>query len=185
VTLYGTVKIGSSSYSVPDAMIGRTCRIVQTPFDVIIREISSPNRQVIHERAQDCVNKILLEHVLPSLVRKPGAMVRWAHRHLLFPREEFQRYFDWLTIRLGDAAEREFLKSINLIQHTNLSDIAAGIELIMENDSSSPFLDLKNLLIGSGHRPTAEAAPRQLSLQPRLSMYDSLIPKPMLGVTAS
>jgi len=185
VTLYGTVRIGTSSYSVPDAMIGRPCRIIQTPFEVVIREISGLKREIIHERAADCENRILLEHVLPSLVRKPGAMVRWAHRGILFPDERFRRYFDWLCQRFPGTSEREFLRSINLIQHTSLEDIATGIELIMESESSSPFTDLKNLLIGPGHRPNDQSAQNQQRLSPKLSMYDSLIPQPLIEESAS
>lgn len=181
---YGLVRIAKSSYSVPDQMIGRPCIVELTAFEVIIRELGGAARVIIHQRQLDSKNSILLEHVLSSLVRKPRAMLRWAHRDLLFPTPIFRRFYDRLKKQDADRAERDFLKSLNLIQYVTLSDIGAGMELVLEGVATDLYEELKRLVVGGGVQPQREGLAPQPALNPRLSDYDSLIPslKEVIGL---
>ncbi len=184
---HGTVRIErcKASYSIPDTAIGKWCRVVISPFDVKIYEKSSHTPIIaIHERLPEEVPSILLEHVLPSLVRKPAAMIRWSHREILFPLPQFRRYYAFLQKRFPECAERQFLQGINLIQYVTINEISLAMELVMESDSHDPFDDLKRILLTDGHRPNHQEHLNQKKLSPRLSMYDSLIPN-LQGETAS
>jgi len=180
---HGTIRVSKSSYSVPDSMIGEPCHTVIGAYDVRISRIGTSVRDaivVVHPRKPDGENSILLEHALPSLVRKPHAMVRWAHRSILFPSPTCEKFYARLQKIEGYAAEREYLRAINLVQHTSFSEIIAGMELVLETPSQTLFDDLRTLLLGE-RRPGAvidiTSRLNQRPLIPELSKYDSLIPK--------
>jgi len=171
VSAFGTVRIFKGAYSVPDRFIGMQLKVVPTPYQIRIynrRELIA-----VHQRRPEGENGILLEHILPSLVRKPRAMVRWSHRQILFPTPIFEDFYKKL-VRLDPAsAEREFLKSINLVHHASLSDIAAGLELVMAHHETNFFEHLKELLLNE-RRPTNLIELRPIN--PKLTDYDCFIP---------
>lgn len=180
-TSYGTVRIGKSAYSVPDKAISTPCRVVSGPYGVRIWRVGGKKECLAeHPRKPDGENSILLEHVLPSMVRKPQAMVRWAHRDLLFPQPVFERFYKRLRQINSESAEREFLRSINLIHFTPMSELAIGMELVLETRAENMFEDLKELLLGRrAPADVIEISTRenQIAIQPKLSIYDSFIPK--------
>ena len=180
---YGTVRIAKTTYSVPDAMIGVPCRVVAGAYDVKIYRAGGKGEIVAtHTRKKEGESSIPLEHVLPSLTRKPRAMVRWAHRAILFPTPVFSRFYERLKQLFPDDAEREYLRAINLVHYTTLAEIGAGMELVLEAASLCPFEHLKELVLAGGHHPptagpAAAVVPTQIPLHPELTMYDSLIPQ--------
>ena len=174
---YGVLVLSGSRYSVPDHLIGRQVKAVTTAYEVKIYETTPRTTLVvIHPRKPEGENSILPEHMLTSLVRKPQAMVRWAHREILFARPIFRHYYSYLQKIMPLRAESEFLKSLNLIHHTTFDEIAIGMELVLAAKSREPFCDLKTLLLTAGHFPPAalEVLP-QTPINPELSIYDSLI----------
>lgn len=178
-TSFGTVHALKSTYSVPDEVIGKTLRVVIGAYDVKIYHAGDETSLIVaHPRCVDGEKSILMEHVLPSLIRKPHAMVRWAHKELLFPKPIFKTYYARLQKLFGYAAEREYLRTINLVQYVPLTEIAAGIELVLESESLSPFEDVKHLVLDLGSMPSraGDHALSQEPLSPVLSIYDNLIP---------
>ncbi len=182
-TSYGTVRIAEAIYSVPDEAIGVACRVVASAYQIkIYRSGGKEELLAVHQRKPEGESSLPLEHILPSLIRKPRAMVRWAYRDILFPEPIFKRFYERLRSLSQDGAEREYLRAINLVQYTTLAEIAAGMELVLETNSDAPFEQLKVLLLPGGHRPSGGAGPStaaftQVPLKPELSMYDSLIPQ--------
>jgi transposase len=181
-SLHGTVRINKSVYSVPDTAIGVPCRTIMGPYETkIYRADSSHTLIATHPTKAEGESSVLLEHILPSLLRKPHALIRWAHRDLLFPNPVCRKFYSRLKELDSSTAEREFLRCINLVQHIPLLEITAGMELIMETSSLLLFDDLKSLLFGE--RRPAEVIDishllGQRPLQPELSQYDALIPNP-------
>lgn len=174
VNAYGTVRIGKSTYSVPDEVIRQNVRVVVGPYDVKIYALTAKEPLVaVHPRMPDNENSVLVAHTLRSLIRKPHAMVRWRHKEILFPSPIFRKYYAYLQNLLNYGAEREFLKTINLIHHVSLDEIASAIELVIEAVSTTPFHHVKDLLHG---RDPDQHVPQQSPLCPVLSLYDELIP---------
>lgn len=175
---YGTIRFGKSIYSVPDTVIGTECRLVIGAYKVEIYRgtiiVAS------HIRQSEGKHSMLLEHILPSLIRKPQAMIRWAHREILFPEPIFNQFYEYLVSMDSYSAEREFLRSINLVQYTDLRDIATGMELLISTKSTKPFEELKDLLLLE-RRPCSvidiTTLIEQRPLKPKLSDYDCFIPK--------
>ena len=172
---YGTLRVGKSTYSIPDEMIQSPCKVVLGPYDVKVYPTEGQKRLVVcHPRQSEGEHSLLLEHVLPSLVRKPQAMVRWAHRHLLFPTDIFQSFYQRLKRQDLHSCEREYLRTINLIQHVSWQDLSVAMELQLESKEAFSFESTRELLLG---RPSKDMDRQQEPLQPRLSQYDSLIPQ--------
>jgi len=177
---YGTVHIRDSNYSVPDAAINQGVRVVVGPYDVKIYRTDNKECVSVHPVVGDGENSILLKHILPSLIRKPHAMVRWHHRKILFPSPCFKLFYKKLTQLDELGAEREFLRTINLVHHTTLSEIAVAIDLVLETGSPNLFEDIRELLLGE-RRPAnvidITLRMNQEKLNPKLSDYDNFIPK--------
>lgn len=132
-----------------------------------------------HPRKPEGTNSLSLAHILPSLVRKPHAMIRWAHRDILFPSPICHSFYARLKQQESYGAEREYLRAINLVHHVALSEIITGMELILETRSHKMFEDLRDLLLGERRpSPVIDITSRlnQSPLQPELSKYDCLIP---------
>ena len=179
---YGSIRVGKSVYSLPDSWINKACKVVSGPYDVKIY-LANPNNKtdiVTHSRKADGEHSILLEHVLPSLVRKPHAMVRWCHRDILFPNEISKQFYSQLKKIEGYSAEREYLRCINLVQQVPLSEILIGMELVLGSNSNQLFNELRDLLLHE-RRPAdvidIQCWFSQKPLKPDLSEYDKFIPK--------
>jgi transposase len=171
---FGTVAINKSSYSVPDSLIGVECKLVLDAFRLRVYQAGQGSKLIAdHPRVESEDHHIELSHVLPSLVRKPHAMVRWAHKEILFPSDSFHKYFAYLGHLYPEAQEREYLKTINLIQYVTLSDIEIAIDIVRKASSKHPFDDAKTLLL-STKEPLQPI--EQTPLKPTLATYDFFIP---------
>ncbi len=175
----GTVTIMKSTYSIPDEVIGELCWVVPGPYEVRIYR-KNPRRIVTtHPRKNECEHSILLEHCLRGLLRKPRAMVRWAHRELLFPTEVQKRFYQRLKQHDELGAEREFLKTINLVQHVPMAELVTAMGLVLETDDIS-FDSVKELLCIARRPENVIAIAEKMNqepIKPNLQDYDQLVPK--------
>lgn len=173
VSKYGTVKLVKSQYSVPDHWIGSQVRIVSGPYEVkISRKIDKT--EVLHPRVPEGKHSLSLEHVLPSLLRKPQALVRWSHREVLFKYPIFEDLYKFLKKRSEvSLPEVEFLKVINLTLSHDFSEVQAATELCMASPEPMFSKQVSELLIG-GHRPQA-GVPEQSTITCNLKPYDQFI----------
>ena len=159
-TSYGTIRIADAIYSVPDEAIGVACRVVASAYQVkIYRAGGKEELLATHRRRAEGESSLPLEHILPSLIRKPRAMVRWAYRDILFPEPIFKRFYDRLKSLSPDGAEREYLRAINLVQYTTLAEIGAGMELVLETHANAPFEQLKSPSFAWWPPPTRSPRP--------------------------
>lgn len=181
---FGLVRLEKSSYSVPDEAIGINCRIIGGPFTVTIKRLDNKKIVAEHPRMPDGQNSIRVEHIIGSLLRKPNAMVNWSHRGVIFPSPIFTKFYH--QIRADKAIvnpQAEYLKAINLIQHTTMDEIAVGMDLVLQSaphQGHQILEELRSLLL-SHRRPTNifDITERlgQKNLEPNLKQYDFLIPK--------
>jgi hypothetical protein len=179
----GNLRVEGSSYSVPDAMIGRDCRVVLGAYSVIITLLkphpSVTGLKVVHHRQERGCNRVCLEHVLPSLIRKPQAMIRWAHKDILFPNPVCIRFYGYLKTSLGSKAECDYLRTLNLIQNVSWPDLIASMELVLEAKPKDPYQQIRELLlkVRTPYSNTLCDWMKQKALNPELSTYDRFIPK--------
>lgn len=173
----GTVQFDLSLYSVPDELIGVACELTATHEAVTIVNAEPFSKgfsqRVEHKRQLPGNHSIELLHCIRSLSRKPAAMLNWAHRHLLFPSPPFAKFLKFLQKTNAETAEREFLASVNLLQHVPLNDIGLGMELICQVKSPAPYEDLKGLLLPNSYA-TASITQPQINLN--LNQFNTFIP---------
>ena len=174
---YGAVKLGDYYYSIPDNVIGQKCQVVATAFEVKIYR-KSPKLELVATHSRSDGDSILLEHILPSLVRKPAAMIRWSHKKVLFPSEVFKKFYKQLQNKQKESAQRNYLKTLNLIQHTELSEIAAAVELVVGMEAEDLYEEVRELILGQ-RRPDNVIYLKnyQRPLEVDLKGFDDLIPK--------
>jgi transposase len=186
---HGTVRVAKTTYSVADAWIGLECRVVAGAFETRITRKGS-DVIVVHPRMSEGEHSIKLEHILKSLLRKPQAMIRWKHREILFPEKIFRDLYRRLKSQENHpgASEREFLRIMNLIHHTPLSEIQCALEIVLGQPVGvmNIFMEVKDLLLVE-RRPEAlviDLSTRfgQTPISPNLKDYDQLIPNQQ-GVT--
>jgi hypothetical protein len=169
-----------STYSVPDEWIGLGLRVVAGPFET---KIICKDEVVVHARKMEGEHSIKLEHILKSLLRKPRAMIRWQHRELLYPDPVFKDFYRRLKAKetYPGESERDFLRVLNLIHHTSLTEIKCAIEIVLSAEGVTDFFaSIKELLL-IDHRPPADIIDlhgrfSQVPLNPNLKDYDELIP---------
>jgi hypothetical protein len=185
---HGTVRIAKTTYSVPDEWIGLECRVVAGPYETCITRKGS-TIIVVHPRKSEGGHSIKLEHIIKSLLRKPQAMIRWQHREILFPEKIFRNLYRRLKSKESHPgeSEREFLRVVNLIHHTSLSEIKCALEIVLGLESVvNIFMEVKDLLLVE-RRPEAlvidlNARFAQIPVIPNLKDYDQFIPNQQ-GVT--
>ncbi len=175
----GTINIMRSIYSVPDEAIGVLCWVVPGPYELKIYRNDTRAHIATHPRKPEKEHSILIEHCLRGLLRKPRAMIRWAHREILFPAPELNAFYNRLRHQDSSGAEREFLRTVNLVQQIPMPEIIAAVGLVLEMSSVS-FEAVKELLLVE-RRPGKILAlserHNQQPIVPNLGAYDELIPK--------
>lgn len=119
-------------YSVPSQYIGLSLevRIYFDRVDIIEKT------QVIasHKRLYGpCgIVSIQLEHVINGLVKKPGAMDDWKHRHVLFERPAWQSFYKKLIEQGGK--NKDYLSCLRLIKQHGKELVTLAMEVaITEN----------------------------------------------------
>jgi len=178
-TAFGTIAFGKSVYSVPDDAINIWCEVIGDPFKVQIVRLDTKKLIASHKRQPDGFHSIQLAHSITGLLRKPGAMLNWSHREILFPSPICKSYYRELK-KQSQVPEKDYLKSINLVQHTTLDEIITGMELVLQSKVDNLYEALRSLILGD-RRPdnVINIVERygQQPLQPNLKDYDQLIPK--------
>ena len=70
-------------------------------------------------------------HVLPSLRRKPMALLNWIHRDGLFPRDAYRRAFDALLEGLGDRQACRRMVDLLALAHDHCCEAGLAAEIEM------------------------------------------------------
>jgi hypothetical protein len=157
------VRVGRHGYSVPARYVGRKLRARVSeravefwdgPEPVFRAPIAGPSSHGV---------LVDWRHVLPQLVRKPGAFARWRHRQCLFPNAQWRACYDQLSARYSEGrAEREYLGLLMLALEHGLAAVEALLSEEITLDAARARLQ------------TITAFP-SLELQPDLSAYDELL----------
>jgi hypothetical protein len=86
-------------------------------------------------------HRIAYQHVIWSLVRKPGAFAAYRYRDDLFPTLVFRRAYDLLTQRRSeraDRADREYVRVLHLAATTSEAEVETALSLCSTRDGSRP-----------------------------------------------
>ena len=159
-------RVGKQGYSVPARWAGRRLRARIKETKIAFYNGADRILEVERHRGNQGVY-VDWRHVLPQLLRKPGAFARWRHREQMFPSRMWRELYDALLSRQsGGRAEREYLGMLALALEHGLEKIE---EKILRFGVAGAGLDAM--------RRELEAASKVVVVDFRadLSSYDALI----------
>jgi len=122
------VRVGHQAYSVPARYVGQQVRVRVEELWLSFYCGAECMERVERQPGSSQGVYINWRHVVPQMLRRPGAMLRWRHRASLFPSALWRRSFDVLVEQRGERrAEREYLKLLELAIDHGLPAVAAEL----------------------------------------------------------
>ena len=123
----------------------------------------------LHGRQQHAIH---YQHVIWSLVRKPGAFAAYRYRDDLFPSLIFRRAYDQLQQHCPGRADREYVRLLYLAASTAESEVETALSLLLEADLVPTFDAVRDLV----RLPQTLALPALTRPLLNLASYDQLLP---------
>lgn len=116
-------RVGKQGYSVPARWTGRRLRARMSETKIFFYNGTEQIEEAERHRGNQGVY-VNWRHVLPQLLRKPGAFARWRHRDAMFPSRIWRELYDALIERQSAGrAEREYLGVLALALEHGLEKI--------------------------------------------------------------
>jgi hypothetical protein len=171
VSRFSTISVLGNVYSLPSRLIGTSVR-VRVRAETLEGYVGPSLAFTLPRMSGTKQHRINYQHVIWSLVRKPGAFAAYRYRDDLFPTTTFRQAYDRLVSRRSKRADHEYVRVLHLAASISESEVETALALLLE----------------AGTLPTAEAVRElvcipQLSAMPAmqtpsldLSPYDQLIP---------
>jgi hypothetical protein len=171
VSRFSTISVLGNVYSLPSRLIGTSIR-VRVRAETLEGYVGPWLAFTLPRMSGTKQHRITYQHVIWSLVRKPGAFAAYRYRDDLFPTTTFRQAYDRLVSVRSKRADHEYVRILHLAASISESEVETALALLLE----------------AGTLPTANAVRElvsipQLSSIPQLqiptldlSAYDQLIP---------
>lgn len=171
VSRFSTIHVLENTYSVPSRLIGTTLT-VRLRAETVEAYIGTRLVCTMPRLSGRQQHRIHYQHVIWSLVRKPGAFAAYRYRDDLFPTLTFRRAYDTLCEQRPERADREYVRLLHLAATTVETDVEAALTLLLDSRTPPTFDAVRELV----REPQIPAVP-QLSTPPLdLAIYDQLLP---------
>ena len=147
VSTWGTIRVKQNAYSVPSRLKGHRVRV--RVYDDRLEVYYRGAHQLTMERLLGKNgHRINYRHIIWSLVRKPGAFLRYKYREDLFPSFIFRRAYDQLSENFASdrQADIEYLRLLHLAASTMESDVEIALDLLLE-EGMTPVVDAVKALL--------------------------------------
>lgn len=168
VSCYSTARVKNCAYSVPSRLIGALVQARVTEAEVSFHYLGEAVTACPRSHSQE--PRIDYRHVIDSLVRKPGAFVRYLYREELFPRPVFRQAYDRLVAAEKEQASARYLRVLHLAASVGEDRVAGALGALLR-EGRLPTADGVELRLREPVcvRPVLEV------FTPDLVSYDSLI----------
>ncbi len=165
-----TIRVKANVYSVPSRLKGERVRV--RIYDDRLEVFYAQELQFSMERLLGKGgHRINYRHVIWSLVRKPGAFLRYRYREDLFPAFTFRRAYDELSTSLPQRnADLEYLRCLQLAAETMECEVETALSLLLEEDRLPTAQAVKDLV-----RPETPVVPEVSIEDVDLTSYDALL----------
>lgn len=170
VTRTSIVRILNNAYSVPSRLIGYRLKARIYTDSIELEYRGQVIERLERLRGQD-KDKIDYRHIIPSLVRKPGAFRRFAYREALFPSLVFRRTYDVLLEKSTRWADLEYLRILHLAATTWQCRVEQALEKLLAEDRVPDYEAVKFLAAATEQI----LWPQVQIMEPDLAAYDQLI----------
>ena len=171
VSRFSTIHLLNNTYSVPARLIGTTltARLRAETVEVYIGTQLVCAIPRLPGRQQ---HRIQYQHVIWSLVRKPGAFAAYRYRDDLFPTLVFRRAYDLLTERRPERADREYVRVLHLAATTSEAEVETAVALLLDAGTVPTFDAVRELV----REPEPLRVPALSAPALDLGVYDQLLP---------
>lgn len=171
VSRFSTITVATNVYSVPSRLIGSSV-LVRMRAEYLEGYVGTSKVFVIPRQRGKQQHRIEYQHVIHSLVRKPGAFAAYRYREDLYPTTTFRLAYDRLVEGGVERADREYVRILHLAATTSEADVETALQIVLEAHTLPAFLTVKDLV----KVPTCQAVPVLPRPELNLTTYDQLIP---------
>jgi hypothetical protein len=171
VSRFSTIQVLSNTYSVSSRLIG-TAVLVRVRAETLEGYVGTSRVFVLPRLVGKHQHRICYQHLIWSLVRKPGAFAAYRYRDDLYPTTTFRQAYDRLQAERGIRADHEYVRLLHLAASTSESEVETALSLLLEQEHLPTFAAVRELVC----LPQAPAIPQLSAPALDLSPYDDLIP---------
>lgn len=168
-----TLNICKRVYSVPSRLIGRrlSCRVYLEHIDLFEGKVQVHTMERVYDG-----HGINWRDLVPSMVRKPGALAQYRYRDAFFPSKVFESLCDRLKLERGDwQGHVEYLQFLSLSRELDDQHIEASLTALLDQHDPVTLERLRDAL---GIRPEL---PMIAAFEPDLSSYDRFVKEVQCG----
>ena len=170
VSSWSTIRVKRNAYSVPSRLKDEKVkvRLYENRLEVYFKGVHQLTVDRLMGRNEHMSN---YRHIIWSLVRKPGAFLRYKYREALFPNPVFRRAYDMLieSMKSERDADIHYLRILHLAASTMEFEVEAAIELLIA-EGVVPEIDHVKALVS----PEMPEHPNVTIPEVNLSSYDGL-----------
>ncbi len=131
VSRFSTIRILRNTYSVPSRLIGAhvTVRVHAETLQGFVGSSLAFTLPRLLGKPRHAIN---YQHIIWSLVRKPGAFAAYRYREELFPTTIFRHAYDRLRQAHPKRADQEYVRVLHLAATTSESEVETALTLLLE-----------------------------------------------------
>lgn len=171
VSRFSTICIAGNVYSVPSRLIG-TSILLRIRAEILEGYVGTTQVFELPRLIGKHHHRIEYQHLIGSLVRKPGAFAAYRYRDELFPTTTFRLAYDRLRSTQANHADRHYVRILHLAAITSEAEVETALQIVLEAGISPTFLMVRDLVQG----PSTPQFPVIERPALDLSLYDQLIP---------
>lgn len=171
VSRFSTIQVLNNTYSVPSRLIG-TRVLIRVRAETLEGYVGTSRAFTLPRLVGKKQHRIQYQHLIWSLVRKPGAFAAYRYREELFPTTTFRLAYDQLGQASDLRADREYVRILHLAASTSESEVETALSLLLETGKRPTFDAVRDLV----SPPPASPVPQIEKPTLDLSSYDQLIP---------
>jgi len=171
VSRFSTIHLDSNVYSVPSRLIGISV-MIRVRAETLEGYVGTSAVFTLPRMHGKHKHRIDYQHIIRSLVRKPGAFAAYQYRDELFPTTTFRLSYDRLLADWPKRANQEYVKVLHLAAATSESEVETALFLLLEAGTLPTFVAVRDLVQLPGVQSIPQLHIPTLDLLP----YDELIP---------
>src|SRR6266581_4815210 len=171
VSRFSTIQVLNNTYSVPSRLIG-TRVLIRVRAETLEGYVGTSRAFTLPRLVGKKQHRIQYQHLIWSLVRKPGAFAAYRYREELFPTTTFRLAYDQLGEGECKRADRDYVRILHLAASTSESEVETALSLLLETGKRPTFDAVRDLV----SPPPASPVPQIEKPTLDLSSYDQLIP---------
>jgi hypothetical protein len=171
VSRFSTIQVLGNTYSVPSRLIGTTLTL-RVRAETLEGFVGSKLALTLPRLSGKHQHHINYQHIIWSLVRKPGAFAAYRYRDELFPTTPFRQAYDRLLAERPKRADQEYVRVLHLAATISETEVETALLLLLEA-GTLPTVEAVRDLVGV---PRVHALPHLQKPTLDLSSYDQLIP---------